>query len=543
MYRDDAVLIVGAGPVGLTLANDLARRGVPYKIVDSKAGPTEDSKGLAINISSQYGLQLAGLGRSIGREGQSISRLNLHWQGKRYSSINFSWLPFDIQSLITQPQSVTENELLEQLQLAGKGAVAWGEEVVHIEEQENSVLATLKRLDGETYTESYKYLVGCDGKRSLTREHIQPDFSGVDYDMFFVLGDYELSLPYDNNEVQYYIYPDTFFILIPIGQDLWRIVVKYDGELPESKVSSSEISSILQTYLNPEIVLAEPKWISRAPFYNRVASSIQSNRVFIAGDAAHLFSPIGGTGMNTGIQDALNLGWKLAFVHHQMAPESCLNSYNEERQPAIKQAADLSDLSTQLITRTITEHSIIDQLAPEQGNRKIQSRILPYLHSGLAQKIQLANSSDEHDAEPDIGKLSPRVFALLDEGKIDYLQKNSYWCFINLELLHGHEEHLNHFLFELEEDMHIGRVQLVPYCFKSAVQSKSNALVSFPHIEIEKMSCSDDELSLVELVRPDGLTQLLSNQLDAKQVRHLVFGSELFNHPSAVQENDYEVLY
>lgn len=542
MYRDDAVLIVGAGPVGLTLANDLARRGVPYKIVDSKPGPTGDSKGLAINISSQYGLQLAGLGRSIGREGQCISRLNLHWQGKRYSSINFSWLPFDIQSLITQPQSVTENELLEQLELAAKGSVSWGEELVNIEEREDSVMATLKRRDGEIYTQSCRYLVGCDGKRSLTRDHIQPNFSGVDYDMFFVLGDYELSLPYDNNEVQYYIYPDTFFILIPIGQDLWRIVVKYDGELPESKVSSSEISNILQTYLDPEIVLGEPKWISRAPFYNRVASSIQSDRVFIAGDAAHLFSPIGGTGMNTGIQDALNLGWKLAFVYHQMAPETCLETYNQERQPAIKQAADLSDLSTQLITRTITEHPIIDQLAPEQSNRKIQSRLLPYLHSGLAQEIKMAYLSDEQNTLSDVGKLSPRVFTLLDEGKIDHLQKNSYWCFINLELLLDHEDQLNHFLFELEEDMHIGRVQLVPYCFRSSVNSKSNALVSFPHIEIEKTPCSERDLSLIELVRPDGVTQFFDHQLDANQIRSLIFGSELFNHPSAVKENDYEVL-
>lgn len=434
MSKSNAILIVGAGPTGLSLANDLARRKVPFKIIDSKSGPSSDSKGLAINISSQYGLRLIGVAPAPGGSGMPISRLNLYWNSARFSAIDFSHLPTGINSLITQPQAVTERELIQALEATGN-QVHWGCKLTDLTETNNSVVAGYLTADGNLVEESFLFLVGCDGKHSRVRAQLNTAFEGKTYPMHFVLGDFHVQPGLADNQVHYFVYEDTFFIFVPIAKGTWRIVVKYDGELPQTPLSSHDISRIIARHFGDQLTLGDPLWISRAPFYNRIADCLSSKRLFIAGDAAHLFSPIGGTGMNTGIQDALNLGWKLAAVYHNLSHEDLLASYAQERLPTIREAANLSDLSTQLITRQLVNHPALDKLVPCQRNRRFFRQVAPWLHSGLAQRVPLSAAwCTTPVTETRLGQFSQELFNLLDRQSLGNLaldQQVSFWCFIS----------------------------------------------------------------------------------------------------------------
>ncbi|MDO8342505.1 MAG: FAD-dependent monooxygenase [Cellvibrio sp.] len=439
MSKSNAILIVGAGPTGLSLANDLARRKVPFKIIDSKSGPSSDSKGLAINISSQYGLRLIGVAPAPGGNGMPISRLNLYWNSARFSAIDFSYLPTGITSLITQPQAITERELIQSLEATGN-RVHWGCKLTELTEAHSSVTASYLTANGNLIEENFSFLIGCDGKHSKVRAQLNAAFEGKTYPMHFVLGDFDVEPGLADTQVHYFVYEDTFFIFVPIAKGTWRIVVKYDGPLPQTPPSAYDISQVIARHFGNQLTLGDPLWISRAPFYNRVAGHLNSKRLFIAGDAAHLFSPIGGTGMNTGIQDALNLGWKLAAVYHNLSHESLLASYTQERLPAIREAANLSDLSTQLITRQLVNHPVLDKLVPRQCNRQFFRQAAPWLHSGLAQRVPLRTAlcTTMPVTETRLGQFSQELFYLLDRQSLADLttdKRVSFWCFISASSL------------------------------------------------------------------------------------------------------------
>ncbi|NTS75308.1 FAD-dependent monooxygenase [Catenovulum sp. SM1970] len=508
MEQPIEILIIGAGTTGLTLANDLARRGVPFKIIDAKSGPTKDSKGLALNISSQHGLNLIGVEQKIGASSKHIQRLNIHWENKRYSSINFNQLDGDIRYLMTQPQSVTEEELLQSLSAQGH-QVHWAHKLDEIKENKDNVYVTISKGE-QVLEESFRYVVGCDGKHSKVREHLNCNFDGFDYDMYFVLGDFTLDLNIKDTEVQYYVYPDTFFIIVPIGENKWRIVAKYDGEVPTEPPSEQEIESIIARHFGKAFSLGKAKWISRAPFYSRVADKIVSKRTFIAGDAAHLFSPIGGTGMNTGLQDAFNLGWKLSAVYHKLSEESLLKSYEHERLPAIKAAAQVSELSTELITRKLTEHPIISQLSPKLENRAYLRDISPRAHSGMAQKLPLPN--DDTVEQNNLGCYCPVITYLAHNKRLfsDKFDAPTLWCLVPITWLNRSKTELNKLRDKIFQ---YPKAQVIYFQFNEAVnesyaiETQRECIAQLPQ-SIIKQAASNETITVV---RPDGMIMYESN--------------------------------
>ncbi|MET0793588.1 MAG: FAD-dependent monooxygenase [Polyangiaceae bacterium] len=384
--RKDAreVLIVGAGPTGLTLASVLRELDVPFAIVERRETRSADSKALGINILTQYLFELLGLGSVLGRAGQHPARMNVYWQGRRLNAIDFRRLDAPIRSLITQPQWVTERELEASLETRGVH-VRRGEELLAIDDSGPDVVATL-RTGHQTRDERYAFLVGCDGKASRVREHLGIGLNGVDYPTHFVLGDFELGSPrLKRGEVHYFVYDETFLIFVPLDELRWRVVVKRDGPCPVSTPPAALITEPVSRYLGDCTFHGPPSWISQAAFYLRVAESLGRGRVFLAGDAAHLFSPIGGTGMNTGIQDAFNLGWKLAYAWHGHSHgDALLHSYTEERLEAIQRAAAVTDVSTRLITREERGEAWVAPYLPSLHNRRALAHDLPMMHSGLA---------------------------------------------------------------------------------------------------------------------------------------------------------------
>jgi len=300
------VLIAGAGPTGLTLANALAAQGVPFDVIDRKEGVSRASKALAVNVLSRFQLALLGLRPQIGSQGHVLRKLRVSLNGHRLTSIDFGRLTFDFRDFIAQPQAQTELDLLACLE--SRHHPFWATELVDLKVRPECVFATLRLPGGRTVRREYEYVVGCDGKHSVVRDYLNIAFEGQEYPMHFVLGDYKADLPFARDEAHYFIYDDTFFIAVPLATDEWRIVLKRDGRYdPESPPDPLEIPRRIDQLLGRFSAFSSPTWISKAPFYMKTAASLGRGRVFIGGDAAHLFSPIGGTGMNTGMQDALNI--------------------------------------------------------------------------------------------------------------------------------------------------------------------------------------------------------------------------------------------
>jgi 2-polyprenyl-6-methoxyphenol hydroxylase-like FAD-dependent oxidoreductase len=376
-------LIVGAGPTGLTLANALAAYGVPFTIVDPKKGPSSDSKAVALNMMSQYGLDLIGLFGKLGSANCRVRRININWRGKRLMGVDFSKLDPSLSSFITQPQSKTEQELI--VALAEQGhTVAWGMKVIAITDQETEVHAVFEDEASIRTTRRFSYIVGCDGKHSYVREHMDVQFTGYDYPMHFVLGDFALNWDGPEDQAYYFVFDETFFILVPVETGLWRVVVKHDGPVSKNTaIGANEITDIVSSYMGSNFFNGEPRWISRAPFYMRICDRIKQGRLLLAGDAAHLFSPIGGTGMNTGIQDALNIAWKLAYCFHGYASDELLDSYASERLSVIHMNALATDQSTRLISRIDRDPEKVAQMLPLMKNREVFRKVFPRLYAGL----------------------------------------------------------------------------------------------------------------------------------------------------------------
>ncbi|HSC69423.1 MAG TPA: FAD-dependent monooxygenase [Cellvibrio sp.] len=371
------VLIVGAGPTGLMLALCLKQYGIDFDIVDAKAGPSIDSKALAINPMSQMQCSLFFGDSLLGKKSVQVNNLNINWKNStRINRIDLSRLKSPFTTMLVQTQFATENELLAHAQ-EREIHVQWNTRVHDIEQTIQHVLVTTQPASGSSSSKYYDYVIGCDGKRSVVRTAMGATMEQKSYEMFLALADYQLNTELDEQSAHYIIFEETFFVLVPLGNKKWRIVVKHNG-IPDKRNGIELIEGPVKKYLGDTLLTGEPFWFSQAPLYVSYAEKLSSDRLFIAGDAAHLFSPIGGTGMNSGFLDALNLGWKLAYKILGYSKENVLtNSYNEERLPAIKENAAATDRLTQLISRIATSDKDIAMFLPTMKNRLLMRSVLP----------------------------------------------------------------------------------------------------------------------------------------------------------------------
>lgn len=363
------VLIVGAGPSGLTLANALARYGVPYEIIDAKRGPSCDSKGLSVNLSSRCYLAALGIDANFGHSSAKIQRVSFFANRRRLTSID---LDRGVRGarLIAQPQSVTEAELLAALGTSG-GHVQWEIRLTRILKADDAGCeVVLEDRSGRQTCRNFRFVVGCDGKRSTVREQTGVKMNGYEYPFHFVLADFRLPDYEDVDEVMYHILPDGFLLFVPISDGMVRVVVSRPGNLPRGTCpNADDIVTIANRYSGRSFVDVAPAWISGADFYMRQAERLRSGNVFLCGDAAHLVSPVGGTGMNMGIADAANLAWRLAYSVHGYAPATVLDMYEAERPSAISKTILAADSATRYLTGMERSDGLIATLAPRMENR------------------------------------------------------------------------------------------------------------------------------------------------------------------------------
>ncbi|WP_020408472.1 FAD-dependent oxidoreductase [Hahella ganghwensis] len=379
---NQTILIVGAGPTGLLMGCHLLRQGVDVRVIEKRATSISHSKALTINCASLKLLHDLGVSDSIQQTAQRVDDIYVHWQGRDFLHIDFRHVDEHFNYLAMQPQPVTEQAILKQFEALG-GEVDREVELVDIIEN-NSDYVSVRLHHVKDQTEeicSFSYLVGCDGGKSRVRDELGFSFTGLNYDMYFILADLSVDWDGPRDKVHYFVEEDCFLILIPLTGDKHRIVIKVDGEYQEE--GDTPPLELFQQYaarIGPAgMKLHDPIWISSAPFYNRITSDNVSGRCFLAGDASHLFSPIGGLGMNTGLQDAANLAWKLGLVMKGRMNPAVLESYRDERLFMAGQLLAHTDRSTQLISRLNPDVEALEPLWPKMSNRR-------FFRYGMAQQ-------------------------------------------------------------------------------------------------------------------------------------------------------------
>jgi 2-polyprenyl-6-methoxyphenol hydroxylase-like FAD-dependent oxidoreductase len=346
------VLVVGAGPVGLAMACELARNGVSCRILDKAPAPSTTSKALAIFPRTIEVFQVMGIAEAVLEAGLKIDGVAFYDRSGQIGHIGFSCLPSRYRFAISLPQSETEQILLQQLQKRGI-SVEWEKELIGISQSERRVRAVIRNADGIEETLESDWLIGCDGAHSSVRHALGVPFEGEAYPETFLLADTKVDSPPDRIHIHMFLGNDGVVGIFPFRSDRCRVIASLgeetnfnEGDEPQL----AELQAIVDRRTSQVIQLRDPIWISRFHISRRKIREFRLGRVFLAGDAAHIHSPAGGQGMNTGIQDAFNLAWKIGLVIRGNSPVSLLDTYNEEREPVAKMVLNLTDRMTRMAT-------------------------------------------------------------------------------------------------------------------------------------------------------------------------------------------------
>ena len=329
------VLIVGAGPVGLMLACELARRGVSHKLIETQECRERYCKAIGVTPRTLELFDQMGILDEALRLGFHLTAMNIVVKGevvKRITSAGAS-VPYG-NFAMAQPDT---EEILEGLWSRFGGSIERGKSLQSFVQDESGVTATVQ--DGEKI--KARYLVGCDGAHSVVRKGMGVSFEGEKFARTFLLGDVHIDWDRPHQESwQVLLYDgdqmvnNVTFISNPTGPGRYRVStsVELDADCPDHP-SLEYLMGVIGPAIPEGVTVSDLRWSSRYSISHRIASAYQQGRVFIAGDAAHIHPPIGGLGMNTGLQDAFNLGWKLAAVCRGEMEGSLLESYSQERQP------------------------------------------------------------------------------------------------------------------------------------------------------------------------------------------------------------------
>jgi 2-polyprenyl-6-methoxyphenol hydroxylase-like FAD-dependent oxidoreductase len=328
------VLVVGAGPTGLVLAFWLTKLGVRVRIVDKTAEPGTTSRALAVQARTLELYRQVGLADAVVDAGRKAVAVNLWVAGRQVGHVAFGDMGQGLSPYpyaLIYPQDEHERLLIDRLAALGV-KVERRTELVGFEDNAGRVVAHLKHADGTHETCEAAYLAGCDGAHSRVREGLGIGFPGGTYDHLFYVADVEARGAVMNGELHAALDTTDFLIVFPLKREGHARLVgtmREEVERQEEHLAWDDVSKRVIEWM--KIDVARVNWFSTYRVYHRVADRFRTGRAFLAGDAAHIHSPVGGQGMNTGIGDAVNLAWKLAAVVHGQAHAALLDSYEPER--------------------------------------------------------------------------------------------------------------------------------------------------------------------------------------------------------------------
>lgn len=348
---DSDVLIVGAGPTGLTTAICLMQLGIKCLVIDKKDEPIKTSNALGVQSRTLEIWEKLGIVDEALSQGHFIKGINIYSNEKQLGHILLKGLKAAYPYVLTLPQAQTEKILLEKFSALG-GVVQRGTELISLTQHAQGV-ETVCRKNDKDMNLSVKWLLGCDGTHSSVRELLGIPFVGKNLSQHFVMADLEIKGPLEQDRMHGFWSPQGVMAIFPM-KNYSRLIaeVSNDPEFSETKGAPSfEIfDKLMKERSHFKVTLGEPLWTSSFWIHEHVVSKYAKGRVFLLGDASHEHSPVGGQGMNTGIQDAYNLCWKLAFVEKGYVDSKLLNSYEKERLPVAKTLVQAATKATNIIT-------------------------------------------------------------------------------------------------------------------------------------------------------------------------------------------------
>ena len=371
------VLIVGAGPSGLTLAASLVSRGIATTVVDRQAAGANTSRAAVVNARSLEVLEDLDVARRLVKEGVQAPLFSIRDRARTLIPIDFSTLPTEYPYSLMVPQSTTERLLLDRLIELG-GSVVRPKTLTSIEQDTDGVTASFD--DGDVIRA--RYAVGADGIHSTVREQAGIGFHGGAYDESFILADVRLGGDAPLDEVVLFWATAGLTVVAPLPGDIYRIVAPI-ADAPEHP-SASFVQEILDDR-GPgagRMVVNEVIWGSRFRIHHRVADTYRAGRLLLAGDAAHVHSPAGGQGMNLGIQDAVALSEALAGVLDG-GPDSLLDEYSAARRPIARDVVTMTDRLTRLATLPRAARPLRNAVFSLVGRLPAANRALAWRLSGL----------------------------------------------------------------------------------------------------------------------------------------------------------------
>jgi 2-polyprenyl-6-methoxyphenol hydroxylase-like FAD-dependent oxidoreductase len=328
------VLIVGAGPVGMTLASELTRYGISVRIIDQAAQRTDKSKALVL-----WSRTLELLNRGVGAEafiqaGFKTTAVNIvATGGKLVGRVGMESVNSPYPYALMLPQSETERLLEEHLTRSGV-RVEREVELTGFETTADAVAAILRHSDGRLETMQADWIAGCDGAHSTVRHTLGVAFDGETLDSDWILADVHMSgYPFPDAEASVYWHEDGVFVIFPISRGRYRVIANSPPSSAEHPPAPTleQAQALIDRRGPPGLVAFDPIWLAGFRINGRKVKGYRHGRALLLGDAAHVHSPAGGQGMNTGMQDAFNLAWKLALVIQKKCGDQLLDSFSVER--------------------------------------------------------------------------------------------------------------------------------------------------------------------------------------------------------------------
>jgi 2-polyprenyl-6-methoxyphenol hydroxylase-like FAD-dependent oxidoreductase len=348
------VLIVGAGPTGLAAAMSLARARIPLRLIDRSPQPARHSRAIGIQARTLELFEQHRIVEPFLELGHRAHAANLYSNGQRRIRLDFDPLLTRYPYLLFIDQTLTERLLTGHLETLG-AEIERGVELVEFTQTADGIDAQLRHPDGRFETLRASWLIAADGAHSTVRHQLDMQFEGETLEQSFLLADLDASTPWPDDEFQIFASGDGLAGLFPFGKGHFRLIADHKAMVPEAPEGTTplptldECREVVRRRVHHPVSLSALSWSSYFRINSRMVRQLRKERVFFVGDAAHVHSPAGAQGMNTGIQEAFNLGWKLARVMTGGAPDRLLDTYHAERYPIERVVLRRTSFMTQLV--------------------------------------------------------------------------------------------------------------------------------------------------------------------------------------------------
>jgi 2-polyprenyl-6-methoxyphenol hydroxylase-like FAD-dependent oxidoreductase len=365
------ILVVGAGTTGLTMACELSRHGVPVRIIDKLASINPHCRATTLHARTLEIFYDLGVVEEILARGNKVLGMSQFANGERFMHSSGGELDSPYPFAVMLEQCRTEAALEGLLRTLGV-EVERETELIGISERPESVAATIQGPDGPETVVETPWLIGCDGAHSRIRHLNHIHFPGEEDPHQYVIADVLMETAFEHDEMYSFLTDQGILLFFPLPNQRWLVVadVPAHHDATKEQPTLQEVQTVVTQRGRDSIVISDPRWLTYFRINYRAASHYRHDRIFLAGDASHIHSLVGGQGMNTGIQDAYNLAWKLALVYHGRAPLSFLDSYEKERRPVAEDVVK----TTRILTERLEAFS---NLSSQQRRRLYIDMVVP----------------------------------------------------------------------------------------------------------------------------------------------------------------------